>query len=48
MTESPLENQIQEAIPKLFEIARNLTGNKISENCKIYTDRNQRQQRKFS
>jgi len=35
MTVSLLENQIEEAIPKLFGIARNLTWKKISENCKF-------------
>ena len=35
MTSSTLQNEIEEAVPKLLEVARELTWNKISENCKF-------------
>lgn len=35
MTLTTLENEIQEAIPRLFDMARNLTRNSISENYKF-------------
>ncbi len=35
MTLETLENEIKEAIPRLFEMARSLTRNKISENYKL-------------
>jgi hypothetical protein len=35
MTLETLETEIKEAIPRLFEMARGLTRNKISNNCKF-------------
>lgn len=35
MTLKTLENEIKEAIPRLFEMARSLTRNKISDNYKL-------------
>ena len=35
MTSSTLQNEIEEAVPKLLEVARELTWNKISDNCKF-------------
>lgn len=35
MTSSTLQKEIEEAVPKLLDIARELTRNKISGNCKF-------------
>ncbi len=54
MTLETLENEIKEAIPSLLEIARNLTKNKISDNCKFIlteikdNDENFHKQRKLN
>lgn len=54
MTLETLENEIKEAIPRLFEMARSLTKNKISDNYKLIlteiknSSRNFHQQRKIN
>jgi len=34
-TSNRLENEIREAVPKLLEMARELTWNRISDNCRF-------------
>ena len=54
MTLAALENEIQEAIPRLLDMARNLTRNNISENYKFIlteikdSDENFHEQRKIN
>ena len=35
MTPTPLHNQIEEAVPKLLAMAKEMTWNKLSDNCKF-------------